>query len=205
MFAGALASWWWAQVWQISLALHLEELAESWRRGNHGCVRCAHSGWYIQFSCNHSCRPVSRHGMRSASTLRRHVWHPTSRHSPHSPVAALRKRGRLALTTALHSTSPPVFFHRWLPQLCKIPLMALPRNGYTIACHGKGWPTFWSICLQTQGGQLECSVGRPVRGADGNKDGERWTEGHHVIPGTSGGMDRLIFHISIHIRSSKQL
>ena len=58
--------------------------------------------------------------------------------SPHSPVAALRKRGRLALTTALHSTSPPVLFHRWPPQLCKIPLMALPRNGYTIACHGKG-------------------------------------------------------------------
>ena len=24
------------------------------------------------------------------------------------------------------------------PQLCKIPLMALPRNGYTMACHGKG-------------------------------------------------------------------
>ena len=58
--------------------------------------------------------------------------------SPHSPVAALRKRERLALTTALHSTSPPVLFHRWPPQLCKIPLMALPRNGYTIACHGKG-------------------------------------------------------------------
>ena len=116
--------------------------------------------------------------------------------SPHSPVA---------LSTALHSTSPPVFFHRWPPQLCKIPLMALPRNGYTISCHGKGWPTLWSICLQTQGGQLECSVGRPVRGADGNKDWERWTEGHDVIPGTSGGMDRLIFHISIHIRSSKQL
>ena len=42
-------------------------------QGNHGCVRCAHSGWYLQFSCNHSCRPVSRRGMRSASTLRRHV------------------------------------------------------------------------------------------------------------------------------------
>ena len=42
-------------------------------QGNHGCVRCAHSGWYLQFSCNHSCRPVSRHGMRYASTLRRHV------------------------------------------------------------------------------------------------------------------------------------
>ena len=36
-------------------------------------MRCAHSGWYLQFSCNHSCRPVSRRGMRSASTLRRHV------------------------------------------------------------------------------------------------------------------------------------
>ena len=83
-------------------------------QGNHGCVRCAHSGWYLQFSCNH---------------------HPDS---PHSPVAALRKRGRLALSTVLHSTSPPVLFHRWPPQLCNIPLMALPRNGYTIACHGKG-------------------------------------------------------------------
>ena len=83
--------------------------------------------------------------------------------------------------------------------LCKIPLMALPRNGYTIACHGKGRLTLWRICLQTQCGQLECSVGRPVRGADGNKDWERWTERHHVIPGTSGGMDRLISHISIPI------
>ena len=36
-------------------------------------MRCAHSGWYLQFSCNHSCRPVSRRGVRSASTLRRHV------------------------------------------------------------------------------------------------------------------------------------
>ena len=39
-------------------------------QGNHGCLRCANSEW---FSCNHSCRPVSRRGMRSASTLRRHV------------------------------------------------------------------------------------------------------------------------------------
>ena len=46
----------------------------------------------------------------------------------------------------------PYFFYRWPPQLCKIPLMASPRNGYTIACHGKVWPTLWSICLQTQGG-----------------------------------------------------
>ena len=187
------------------MALHLEELAASWLRGNHGCVRCAHSGWYLQFSCNHSCRPVSRRGMRSACTLRGtsasyrpslggQPHHPDS---PHSPVAALRKRGRLALSTALYSTSPPVLFHRWPPQLCKIPLMALPRNGYTIACHGKGWPTLWSICLQTQGGQLECSVGRPVRGADGNKDWERWTEGHHVIPGTSGGIDS--FPISAYV------
>ena len=53
--------------------LHLEELAASWLRGNQGCVRSSHSGWYLQFSCNHSCRPVSRRGMRSASTLRRHV------------------------------------------------------------------------------------------------------------------------------------
>ena len=128
------------------MALNLEELAASWLRGNHECVRCAHSGWYLQFSCNHSCRPVSRRGMRFASTLRRHVcilqavtgWTTSSPDSPHSPVAALRKRGRLALSTALHSTSPPVLFHRWPPQLCKIPLLALPRNGYTIACHGKG-------------------------------------------------------------------
>ena len=63
---------------------------------------------------------------------------PRHSDSPHSPVAALRKRVILALSTALHPTSPPVFCHRWPPQLCKIPLMALPRNGYTIACHGKG-------------------------------------------------------------------
>ena len=49
------------------------------------------------------------------------------------------------------------------------------------------------------------SVGRPVRGADGNKDWERWTEGHHVIPGTSGGMDRLIqMHSTIATLQIKQ-
>ena len=122
------------------MALHLEGLAASWLRGNHGCVRCAHSGLYLQLYCNHSCRPVSRRGMRSGSTLRRHVcilqaatgWTTSSPDSPYSPVAALRKRGRLALSTALHSTSPRVLFHLWLPQLCKIPLMALPRNGYIL-------------------------------------------------------------------------
>ena len=100
------------------MALHLEGLAASWLRGNHGCVRCAHSGWYLQLYCNHSCRPVSRRGMRSASTLRRHVcilqavtgWTTSSPDSPYSPVAALRKRGRLALSTALHSTSPRVLY-----------------------------------------------------------------------------------------------
>ena len=105
------------------------------------CVsRCAHSGWYLQLSCNHSCRHVSRRGMRSASTLRRHVtgWTTSSPDSPHSPAAALRKRGRLSFSTALHSTSPSALLHRWSPQLCKIPLMALPRNCYTIACHDEG-------------------------------------------------------------------
>ena len=108
--------------------------------------RWAHSGWYLQLSCNHSCRQVSRRGMRSASTLRRHVcilqavtgWTTSSPDSPHSPAAALRKRGRLSFSTALHSTSPSALLHRWSPQLCNIPLMALPRNGYTIACHDEG-------------------------------------------------------------------
>ena len=118
----------------------------SWLTGNKGCVRCDNSGRYLKLSCNHSSRPVSRCWMSSASTLRRHVcilqavtwWTTSSPDSAHSPVAALRKRGRLALSTALHSTSPPVLFHRCPPQLCKIPFMALPRNGYGIACHGKG-------------------------------------------------------------------
>ena len=40
--------------------------------------RCAHSGWYLQLSCNHSCRQVSRRGMRSASTsLGGQPHHPT--------------------------------------------------------------------------------------------------------------------------------
>ena len=70
--------------------------------------------------------------------------HPTGRHwvdnliTPTLLIHQLLRSERLALSTALHSTSPPVLFHRWPPQLCKIPLMALPRNGYTIACHGKG-------------------------------------------------------------------
>ena len=55
------------------MALHLEELAAAWIRGNNLCVRCAHSGVYLQLFCNHSCRLVSRRGMRSAITLRRHV------------------------------------------------------------------------------------------------------------------------------------
>ena len=130
------------------MALHLEELAASWLRGNHGCVRWAHSGWYIQLYCNHSCRPVSRRGMRYVSTFRRHVSilqavtgriTSSPRLSSFTSCCALRKRRRLALSTTLHSMSPPVLFHRWPPQLCKIHLMALPRNGYTIiACHGKG-------------------------------------------------------------------
>ena len=57
--------------------------------------------------------------------------------------------------------------------------------------------THWRICLQTPGLQLKCSVGRPVRGADGNTDWEGCTERHHVI--TSGVMERLISHISIRI------
>ena len=181
----------------------------SWLTGKKGCVRCAHSGRCLKLSCNHSCRPVSRRGMRSASTLKRHVciiqavtgWTTSSpRLCSFTSCCAPKGRG-LAPSTALHSTSPPVLFHRCPPQLCKIPLMALSRNGYGIACHGEGWlTTLWRICLQTQGGQLECSVGRPaVRGADRNKDWNRWTERHHVIPGTIGGMDRLIAHISIRI------
>ena len=118
----------------------------SWLTGNKGCVRCAHSGRCLKLSCNHSCRPVSRRGMRSASTLRRHVciiqavtgWTTSSpRLCSFTSCCAPKGRG-LAPSTALHSTSPPVLFHRCPPQLCKIPLMALPRNGYGIACHGKG-------------------------------------------------------------------
>ena len=118
----------------------------SWLTGNKGCVRCAHSGRCLKLSCNHSCRPVSRRGMRSASTLRRHVciiqavtWWTTSSPRLCSFTSCCAPKGRgLAPSTALHSTSPPVLFHRCPPQLCKIPLMALPRNGYGIACHGKG-------------------------------------------------------------------
>ena len=115
-------------------------------QGNHGCVRCAHSGWYLQFSCNHSCRPVSRHGMRSASTLRRHVctlqaitgWTTSSlRLSSFTSCCAPKERDIGSFNCSASDVSSRIF-HRWPPQLCKIPLMALPRNGYTIACHGKG-------------------------------------------------------------------
>ena len=101
---------------------------------------CAHSGWYLQFSCNHSCRPVSRRGMRSASTLRRHACslQADTGWTTSSPRLCSFTSCCAALSTALHSTSPPVLFHRWPPQLCKVPLMALPRNGYTITCHDKG-------------------------------------------------------------------
>ena len=121
-------------------------VAASWLRGNKGCVRCANSGRYLKLSCNHSSRPVSRCWMSYASTLRRHVcilqavtWWTISSPRLCSFTSCCAPKGRgLAPSTALHSTAPAVLFQRWPPQLCKIPLMALPRNGYVIACHGKG-------------------------------------------------------------------
>ena len=43
-----------------------------------------------------------------------------------------------SFNSSAFDVSSRTLFRRWPPQLCKIPLMALPRNGYTIACHGKG-------------------------------------------------------------------
>ena len=42
-------------------------------RFTYSCRQGRYDNEYNYRSCNHSCRPVSRHGMRSASTLRRHV------------------------------------------------------------------------------------------------------------------------------------
>ena len=42
-------------------------------RFTYSCRQGRHDNEYNYRSCNHSCRPVSRRGMRSASTLRRHV------------------------------------------------------------------------------------------------------------------------------------
>ena len=137
---------------------------------------------------NHSWKRGSRRGMRSASTLRRPVcilqavtgWTSSSpRLCSFTSCYASKERG---IGSSNSSAFDVVLFHRWPPRLCKIPIMALPRNGYTIACQDKGWLTLWRIYLQTQVSQLECSVGRPVRVADGNNDWERWSERHHVIP-----------------------
>ena len=90
----------------------------SWLTGNKGCVRCAHSGRCLKLSCNHSCRPVSRRGMRSASTLKRHVciiqavtgWTTSYPDSAHSPVAALRKGGDWLLRQLCIRRLLPYFF-----------------------------------------------------------------------------------------------
>ena len=163
-------------------------------------VPCAHSGWYLQFSCKHSCRPVSRRGMRSASTLRRHVcilqavtgWTTSSpRLSSFTSCCAPKEREIGSFNSSAFDVSSRTFSSlattKWL-------YYCLPWQMMTYSLE--------HLSADTRR-QLECSVGRPVRGADGNKDWERWTEGHHVIPGTSGGMDRLISHISIRIRCTR--
>ena len=48
----------------------------------------------------------------------------------------------------------------------------------------------------SQAAEMQCRS--TSSGADGNNDWERWSERHHVIPETSGRMDRLISHISIY-------
>ena len=44
-------------------------------------------------------------------------------------------------------------FYRWTPQLCKMPLVAQPRDVTAPACRGQGRPFLRCICLQTQGRQ----------------------------------------------------
>ena len=67
--------------------------------GSHGCVRCAHSGLFIPFSYNPSCRLASRRGRRYVNTWSTALpnWSPLGRqhYNPNLariPVAPLRER-----------------------------------------------------------------------------------------------------------------
>ena len=71
----------------------------------------------------------------------------------------------------------------------KVPLVALPRDVSAPACRGQGRPSLRCICLQAQGRQLERCLCRSVRGADGNKDRQRWPKWYHAILNTSSRMD----------------
>ena len=69
-----------------SLVLPLVESAASWVTGSHGCVHYVHSGWFLPFSYNPSCRLASRHGRRYVNTWRGHGlcnWSPLRR-QPHN-------------------------------------------------------------------------------------------------------------------------
>ena len=148
--------------------------------------------------------------------------HPTGRHLVDNLITPT-----LLIHQLLRSESEGIgyfnssAFHGYSRTLSTLATTTMQDTYHGIAakwlCYCVPWQrmtTLWRICLQTQGRQLECSVGRPVRGVDGNTDWKRWTERHHVIPRTIGGTDRLISHISIRSicsrpfilsRSSKQL
>ena len=182
-------------------------------QGNHGCVRCPHSEWYLQFSCNHSCRSVSRRAMRSVSTLIRHVcildavsgwitssprlcsltsccapkeWGIGSFNSSAFDVSS-RTFSSLA-TTTMQDTSHGIA-SKWLYYNC----LPWQRTTYSLA--------HLSADTRRAAG-MQC---RPTSsGSRRQYNWERWTDTHHVIPGTSGGMDRLISHISIRIRCTRR-
>ena len=104
---------------------------------------------------------------------------------------------RCKTTAALHQASITILFHRWTPQLCKVPLVALPRDVSALASRGQGRPSLRCICLQTQGRQLGRCLCRSDRAADGNKDRKGGPEGYQTIIYTSSRMDWLFPHVCI--------
>ena len=121
-------------------------------------------------------------------------WSPLGRrlHNPNldrTPVYLLRETGGLVSTAALHIASVTILFHRWTPQLCTVPLVALPRDVSATAYRGQGRPSLRCICLQTQGRQVERCLCRLDLGAHGNTFRKRWLEVYHTILNTSSRMD----------------
>ena len=136
--------------------------------------------------------------MRYASTLRRHVcilqavtgWTTSSpRLSSFTSCCAPKEREIGSFNSSAFDVSSRTF--------SSLATTTMQDTSHGIASKWLYYCLPWQrMTYSLEHFSADTRRGRPVRGADGNKDWERWTEGHHVIPGTSGGMDRLISHIS---------
>ena len=165
--------------------------------GNHGCVRCAHSGWFLPFSYNPPCRLASRRGRKyvniSGEGTALPNWSPLGRrlHNPNldrTPVYLLRETGAGFYSSSAHSVCYYTFSSLDTTTMHGTSL-ALPRDVSATAYRGQGRPSLRCICLQTQGRQVERCLCRLDLGAHGNKFRKRWLEVYHTILNTSSRMD----------------